>query len=61
LARACGADGLQPCPTTQSTTSEGGASSRAVDANTHNHWGGSSCTHTAECVLICVLTCVAEH
>ena len=47
LARACGADGRQPCPTTQSTTASSGASSRAVDANTNTNYPGGSCTHTA--------------
>ena len=49
LARACGADGMQPCPTTQSSTYVTwtfGAwdSSKAVDANTNSL--ENACTHT---------------
>ena len=46
LARACGAGGLQPCPTAQSSTEADGVSTRAVDGNTNRYWGGGSCTHT---------------
>ena len=47
LARACGADELQPCPTIQSTISANGLSSRAVDGDTNTDYlAGSSCTHT---------------
>jgi len=35
-------------PTSQSATSYGGASSRAVDGNTGGNWGGNSVTHTPE-------------
>jgi len=34
-------------PTAQSTRGWGGVSSRAVDGNTNNYWGGRSCTHTS--------------
>jgi len=33
-------------PTTQSSIGWGGASSRAVDGNANQYWGGRSCTHT---------------
>ncbi len=33
-------------PTTQSSTSHGGVSSRAVDGNTNGNYGAGSCTHT---------------
>jgi len=35
-------------PTTQSSTSHGGDSTRAVDGNTDGEWGRGSITHTAE-------------
>ena len=46
LARACGGDGLQPCPTAQSSTDYGGISLNAVDGNTNVAFGEGSCTHT---------------
>jgi hypothetical protein len=33
-------------PTSQSSKSHGGHSSRAVDGNARTDWGGNSCTHT---------------
>ena len=33
-------------PTKQSSLSQNGHSSRAVDGNTNTHYGGASCTHT---------------
>ena len=33
-------------PTSQSSTSYGGSSSRAVDGNDSTSWGSKSCTHT---------------
>ena len=47
LARACGADGMQPCPTTQSSTYVTWDSSKAVDGDTNTNWNGLSCTHTS--------------
>ena len=47
LARACGADGLQPCTATQSSNQAGGVAARAVDANKDTGYiSGRSCTHT---------------
>merc|ERR1711988_504070 len=34
-------------PTSQSSTTHGGNSERAVDGNTAQAWDGGSCTHTA--------------
>ena len=45
LARACGADGLQPCSTQQSSTWLGVAE-RAVDGDVNTAYGGNSCSHT---------------
>ena len=47
LARACGTNSLQPCPTAQSSTHEGFGSWKANDGNTNGNWYGQSCTCTA--------------
>ena len=50
LARACGADGLQPCSTQQSSSMSGesgeSAAVYAVDGNRNTAFGIGSCTHT---------------
>jgi hypothetical protein len=47
LARACGADGLQPCASQQSSTDAGQAAARAVDGDNSTDIAAGSCTHTS--------------